>query len=77
MALTSSMADLFLEQRGAEQRRLVLDTASWQGGELRTPFREPLSELILSNRVTQKNNSQLSGYEQQFWYLAVRVGFEG
>ena len=42
MALASKAADLFVEQPGAEQQellRLVLENASWQGGELRMSFR--------------------------------------
>ncbi len=63
MALTSRAADLFLEQDGAEQRkllRLVLQEASWKGGELRMCLREPIENLALSNRASHTNNGELS-----------------
>src|ERR1019366_9069184 len=63
---TSKAADLFLEQPGAEQRkllRLVLETASWKGEELRMSFRSPFSQLRLSNRATHTNNGQLGANE--------------
>jgi hypothetical protein len=44
MALTSRAAELFLKQDRGEQRKLlhlVLQEASWKGGELRMCFREP------------------------------------
>ncbi len=66
MTLTSKAADLFLEQPGAEQRkllRLVLETASWKGEELRMSFRSPFSQLRLSNRATHTNNGQLGANE--------------
>ena len=58
MALTSRVADLFLSQRGDEQRkllRLVVDDASWQTGELRFSFRSPFEQLRLSNSATARN----------------------
>jgi len=48
MSITSKAADLFLEQLGTEQRkllRLLLEQASWKGGELRMSFREPFEKL--------------------------------
>jgi hypothetical protein len=44
MRLTSRAADLFAEQVGAEQRKLlhlVLKEACWKGSELRMSLREP------------------------------------
>ncbi len=72
MALTSRAAGLFLEQSGTEQRkllRLVLETANWKGGELRMSFREPFSQLRLSNRASHTNNGQLAtaGNDSDVW----------
>jgi site-specific DNA recombinase len=69
LALTSKAADLFVEQPGAEQRkllRLVLENATWKEGELRMCFREPFSQLRLSNHATQTNNSNLDTPEDNF-----------
>jgi len=63
MALTSRAADLFLEQDGAEQRRLlhlVLQEATWKGGELRMCLREPFENLTLSNRAIHTNGTDLN-----------------
>ena len=60
MKLTSRAADLFLEQVGAEQRKLihiVLKEASWKAGELRTSLREPFEELRLSNSGSDRNTT--------------------
>jgi site-specific DNA recombinase len=62
MALASKAANLFVEQPGAEQQkflRLVLENASWKGGELRMSFRKPFSELSVSNRATRTNDDCL------------------
>ena len=59
MTLTSRAADLFVEQVGAEQRkllRLVLKEASWKGGELRMSLREPFEEIRLSNSASDRNS---------------------
>ena len=69
VALTSKAAELFLEQPRAEQRkllRLVLDTATWKSGELRMSFREPFSQLRLSNRATYTNDGRLGTDENVF-----------
>ena len=66
VALTAKTADLFLKQSAAEQRkflRLVLEGATWKGGQLRMSFREPFLQLRLSNRATQTNNGQLQVVE--------------
>ena len=69
MALTAKTADLFLEQSAAEQRkllRLVLEAATWKGGELRMSFREPFSQLRLSNRASDTNKGDLGADERHF-----------
>ena len=69
LALTSKAADLFVEQPGAEQRkllRLVLENATWKEGELQMCFREPFSQLRLSNHATQTNNSNLDAPDDNF-----------
>ena len=56
--LTSRAADLFAEQVGAEQRKLlrfVVKEASWKGGELRMSLREPFEELRLSNSTSDRD----------------------
>ena len=66
MALASNAAELFVEQPGAEQQKLlhlVLENASWKGGELRMSFRGPFSELSLSNRATRTNDDCLKPVE--------------
>jgi site-specific DNA recombinase len=55
MALTSRTTELFRRQVGVEQRKLlhlILEGASWQGGELRISLKEPFAQLRLSNRAT-------------------------
>ena len=55
VALTSKAADLFLEQPAVEQRKLLhllLEKASWKGGELRMSLHDPFEKLRLSNRAT-------------------------
>jgi site-specific DNA recombinase len=69
IAITAKAADLFLERGAAEQRkllRLVLDGATWQGGELRMSFREPFSQLRLSNLESRTKDSHLKGEEADF-----------
>lgn len=72
IALTAKTADLFLKQPAAEQRKLprpVLAAATWKGGELRMSFREPFSQLRLSNRATHTKNGDLdiNGSEFDIW----------
>jgi hypothetical protein len=45
---------------------LVLNGATWQGGELRMSFREPFSQLRLSNRESHTKESHLNGEEVNF-----------
>ena len=69
ITLTAKVADLFLQQPAAEQRkllRLVLEASTWKGGELRVSFREPFSQLRLSNRATHANHGDLSGNNSHF-----------
>jgi hypothetical protein len=69
IALTAKAAGLFLKQPVAEQRkllRLVLEAATGKGGELRMPFREPFSQLRLSNRATHTNDADLGANGSRF-----------
>lgn len=59
ITLTSKAADLFLEQSGSEQRkllRLVMGDAVWQAGELRMSFQPPFEQLQLSNSASTRND---------------------
>ena len=59
MTLTSRAADLFMEQPGAEQRkllRLVLGDATWQAGELRMSFQPPFEQLQPSNSASSRKD---------------------
>jgi hypothetical protein len=61
MDLTSRTAELFIAQEAREQQRflrLVLKSASWQAGELRTEFEEPFETLRRSNRLTLTNQKE-------------------
>lgn len=61
MGLTSRTADLFMAQAVPEQQRflcLILKSASWKAGELRTEFEEPFETLRRSNRLTQTNHKE-------------------
>lgn len=61
MALTSRTAELFHQQPGAEQRKLlqlILEGAFWQGGELRMSLREPFVQLSVSNRASMCKDGQ-------------------
>ena len=69
MSLTSKASELFQEQVGAEQRKLlhlVLKEASWKGGELRMSLREPFEELRLSNSASDRNSKPFDGDESNF-----------
>ena len=64
LALTSKSADLFVEQSGAEQRKLlrvVLGEAIWQAGELRMSFQPPFEQLRLSNSTSTRNHTPNMG----------------
>ncbi len=63
IALTSRAAELFVEQPGKEQNKLVrllVESASWKGGELRMCFREPFAKLRLSNSATDTKRNTLA-----------------
>ena len=63
LTVMSKAADLFLEQSGAEQRKLLrvlLESSSWKGGELRISLREPFAQLRLSNLASQTIDNNLS-----------------
>jgi hypothetical protein len=69
IAVAAKAAELFLKQPGAEQRkllRLVLDKGTWKGGELRMSFREPFSQLRLSNRESHAKDSDLKADKRDF-----------
>ena len=71
-AVTGRAADLFVEQVGAEQRKLlhlVLKDASWKEGELRMSLREPFEELRLSNSGSDRNSTDfdLTGPNFDSW----------
>ena len=69
MALTSRTADLFVEQVGGEQRKLlhlVLQGASWKGGELRISPQEPFQQLQLSNSVNRREHDDFDPNEPNF-----------
>jgi len=74
MRLTSRAAELFLQQTGAEQRRLlqvVIKNAIWQDGELRTSLFEPFEILRHSNRESHRKEREINGSGQDFgiWLL--------
>jgi hypothetical protein len=46
--------------------RLALEAATWKGEELRMSFREPFSQLRLSNRETQTKDSSLHAETHNF-----------
>ena len=69
MMLTSKGADLFLKQPAAEQRKLLhllLENASWKGGELRMSFREPFENLRLSNQTTSNDSNRFDRSRPEF-----------
>ena len=69
VTLTSRAVELFLDQPGAEQRkvlRLVLEHASWKAGELRMSFQEPFESLRLSNRPNTKDFNGFNGDKPNF-----------
>jgi len=74
LAVTSKACELFLQQPAAEQRRLlqvVVESAAWQDGALRTILFEPFETLRHSNREShRKENDKLgSGRDLRVWLL--------
>ena len=72
MDLTSRAADLFAVQPVHEKQaflRLVLKSASWIGGELRTEFESPFENLRVSNRLSQTNQKEIEmkTSEDEIW----------
>jgi site-specific DNA recombinase len=72
MDLTSRAAELFMAQQAHEQQRflrLVLRSASWQAGELRTEFEEPFETLRRSNRLilTKHKEKRMGTPEIENW----------
>lgn len=61
LRMTSRAAELFLEQSGVEQRRLLntmVETASFKGGELRTKLFEPFEILRHSNHKKHRKENE-------------------
>ena len=74
MDLTSRAADLFLLQPTHEKQRflkLVLKSAIWRDGELRTEFEDPFESLVRSNRLsrTKQQENRAAVAEIQDWLL--------
>jgi site-specific DNA recombinase len=74
LRLTSRASELFVQQPAAEQRRLVgilLESAAWQDGELRTTLFEPFELLRRSNResYTKQKENNGSGCDLEVWLL--------
>lgn len=74
MDLTSRAADLFAVQPISEKRcflRLVLKSASWQAGELRTEFEQPFENLRRSNQLidTKHTANGLGAHHFEDWLL--------
>ena len=72
MQLTSEAAELFREQNGHEQRRLLrtlVKNASWQAGELRLEFVEPFEILRGSNLANRRKEMREagSGRDSEIW----------
>jgi len=74
LRLTSQGCDLFLQQPGAEQRRLLrllIKDAAWQNGILRTTLFEPFEILRHSNQEssTKEKEKGGSGRDLKIWLL--------
>jgi DNA invertase Pin-like site-specific DNA recombinase len=74
MDLISRAADLFLMQPTHEKQRflkLVLKSAIWQDGRLRSEFEDPFESLRRSNRLsrTKQQENGAHGAEIQDWLL--------
>jgi site-specific DNA recombinase len=72
MKLISRAAELFLVQPAHEKQRflrLVLKTASWQHGQLRSEFEEPFESLRRSNQLSKTNHKEnrMVNTEIEFW----------
>ena len=74
LRLTSQACDLFLQQTGAEQQRLLrllIKEAAWEKGILRTTLFEPFEILRHSNRLssTKEKENGGSGQDLKIWLL--------
>jgi hypothetical protein len=74
LRLTSRASELFLRQPPHEQRHLlgvVMETADWKDGMLRTTLFEPFEILQHSNRESARKENQNvgSGQDLEVWLL--------
>jgi hypothetical protein len=72
LRLTSRASELFLQQPGSEQRRLLqtmVEKASWKDGALQTDLFEPFEILRRSNleSLRKENENSGSGCDWQIW----------
>ena len=72
LRLTSRASELFLQQPGSEQRRLlqtVVEKVSWKDGTLQTALFEPFQILQHSNRESHRKETQKlgSGCDLEIW----------
>ena len=72
MGLISRASELFLEQPGTEQRRLiqvVVEKAAWKDGILQTSLFEPFEILRRSNRESSRKEKEIdgSGRDLEVW----------
>jgi len=72
LRLTSRASELFLQQPGIEQRRLVqtvVEKAAWKDGALQTSLFEPFEILRHSNRESSRKEKEKagSGRELKIW----------
>ena len=80
MELTSRAAELFAIQPAHEKQaflRLVLKSASWAHGQLRTEFENPFESLRRSNQLNQTKHEEkrMSTAENEIW-LPRNRGFQ-
>lgn len=74
MSSISRAAELFLEQPGAEQRRLlqvVIEKAAWKDKTLQATLFEPFEILRHSNRESLRKENEIggSGRDMEVWLL--------
>jgi hypothetical protein len=74
LRLTSRASELFLQQNGGEQRRLlqsVVEKAAWKDGALQTNLFEPFEILRHSNRESYRKEKEKagSGRDLEIWLL--------
>ncbi len=69
LRLTSRASELFLQQPGSEQRRLlqtVVEKASWRDGTLQTALFEPFEILRHSNQESYRKEKEKAGSGREF-----------